>query len=517
MRAAEEAAFKEGVSEDALMEIAGSGLANSVSHFFPTPGKFIVFFGKGNNGGDVLVAARVLAQRGWHIELNPVFPQNLWAPLVQLNASRLQEVTQNLPPPLPSPCQIVVADGLLGTGAKGAATGPLATAIYQINQLRQNLGAFVVAADVPSGLNPDSGECPGPCVIADLTVTFGAPKAGLLADNATNFVGRLELVKLPHVFPQSADQWTISTPELVRRVIQPRPYNLHKGKCGKIAIVAGSPRFPGAARLASSAAVKAGGGLVTLWTPATILPSLSAACSPEVILMPFNRPREVMEFQADVIAIGPGLSSAWNLDILSIVSESYVPVVADADAINALAARPGVLRKCTSPRLITPHPGEMERLFPRNGRSRRAWALDFTAAFPNVSLLLKGARSIAIRHNRPGIYNSTGHPGMATGGMGDVLTGVVAALLGQYPMADNVDILASAAWICGRAAEIAIFEDSASPESLSASDVINHLGRAFEDVRRHWNNQTHEQKPTSPPVKNEQINPAPPPQIPQPA
>lgn len=483
MRAAEEAAFASGVDAGELMEMAGEGIAAAVSTFFPEPGRFRAVFGKGHNGGDVLVAARLLAERGWEVGIREVFGEAELAPLTRNCLGRLRETLGQCGGRRARAGHLVVADGLLGTGSRGAPTGRVAAAISEILAARGREGAFVVAADLPSGLDADSGTCAEPCVVADLTVTLGAPKPGLLADGAINHVGRLEVVELLGVSLEGGDPWEVVTAATLRRVVRPRPFDFHKGKCGRIAILAGSAKYPGAARIASAAAVRGGGGLVSLWVPAALAGQMVAACIPEVMIRPCGSLREVLDSDADVIAIGPGLGRERDLDVLGVVRDAVVPVVVDADALNAVAGAPGVLRRPAGPRMLTPHPGEMQRLCPQDGRSRRQWASDFVEEYPGVALLLKGGRSIIAGAGRPGYYNSTGNPGMATGGMGDALTGVTAALAGQFPGAGPVEILACAAWLCGRAAEIAIFERGASPESLAASDVIENLGRAFRCVR----------------------------------
>ncbi|GAB4168155.1 MAG: NAD(P)H-hydrate dehydratase [Terrimicrobiaceae bacterium] len=484
MRAAEESAFASGSSAADLMEVAGEGISNAVSQFFPKPGRFRAVFGKGHNGGDVLVAARHLAARGWFIETSGPFPVEQLTPLTRTHWLRLREVMSASGPRAAFPACLVVGDGLLGTGARGAPSGRVAEAIADVQKAREQEGGFVVAADLPSGLDPDLGTCSGSCVTADLTVTLGAPKAGLLADGALNFVGRLAVVELPGVAFSEGDPWRVTSPALLRQILRPRPFDCHKGLCGRIAVLAGSAEYPGAARIASAAAVRGGGGLVSLWVPEALAANLAGSCIPEVMIRPCDSLRDVLDASVDVIAIGPGLGRTRDRDVLAIVREAPVPVIVDADALNAVSTMPSVLRGTAGPRLLTPHPGEMERLFPQGNRTRRQWAEDFVGQYPGTALLLKGGRSIILEHGRPGYFNPTGNPGMATGGMGDALTGVTAALVGQYPGADPSELLAAAAWLCGRSAELAVFEAGLSPESLAATDVIACLGAAFQSLRR---------------------------------
>jgi NAD(P)H-hydrate epimerase len=193
-----------------------------------------------------------------------------------------------------------------------------------------------------------------------------------------------------------------------------------------------------------------------------------------------NSYAEVLRERHDVLAIGPGLGREHDGEIRELVTKAPIPCVVDADALNALSTEPSILAGCHAPRLLTPHPGEMQRLFPQGGRSRREWATEFVSAHP-VTLLLKGSRTLVAQNDRPAVFNGTGNPGMGSGGMGDVLTGVCAALIGGGHSLRDAAILG--AWLCGRAAEIAIFNGCDSQESLSASSVIARLGEATRSLR----------------------------------
>jgi hydroxyethylthiazole kinase-like uncharacterized protein yjeF len=188
----------------------------------------------------------------------------------------------------------------------------------------------------------------------------------------------------------------------------------------------------------------------------------------------------VLEKQHDVLAIGPGLGRAHDEQIRRLIETATMPCVVDADAINAVSSDITLLGRCVGPRLLTPHPGEMERLDPQLGRSRRRWAEEFVYRYP-VTLLLKGARTIIAEKGNPVSFNATGNPGMGSGGMGDVLTGVMAALIGSGKALREAAIVG--AEVCGRAAEFAIFNGSDSQESLTASSVVDHLGLAFASLR----------------------------------
>ena len=467
---AERAAFVAGESPEGLMEIAGRRLAEFVEQFHPRPGTCRVFAGKGHNGGDVLVAARYLAESGWRIEIDPVFSTQNLAPLTAKQLTALPTKSSDAPA-----YPLVVLDGLLGIGSTGEPREPVASAIQRINALRREQAAWVLAADLPSALGHHGVE-------ADATLAMGFAKTSLLDDEATHFVGRLAIAPLPGVeAPPNADPAEVLPADNLRHLLPPRSFDTHKGTYGRVAILAGSLNYPGAARLCSAAAVHAGAGLVTLFCPPEISQVLSASVIPEVMVSPIEDFADVPVDQFTAVAIGPGLGRERDEMVRDFVRHCAAPCVVDADALNAISESPGILKTCAGPRLLTPHPLEMERLFPRQNLSRRSWLEAFVGEFP-VTLLLKGSRTLVGEAGSPTSYNSTGHPGMGSGGMGDVLTGVCAALLAQGK--SPLEAAKLGVWVCGRSAEIALRDGGASQESLRASDVIDRLGAAFDDLRR---------------------------------
>ena len=472
---AEQAAFATGFVAAALMESAGKQMADFVRQNHPRPGSCRVFAGKGHNGGDVLVAARHLAAAGWGVET--VVPESPLAPLTEAQFRRLDGIG-----PGAARFPLVVLDGLLGIGAKGNPRDRTASGIVEINRLRNDSGAWVLSADLPSGLDADTGLPGEPCVRADATMMMGFAKAGLLADGAVNFVGRLAVAALDGLAaPDSVvDDERVIAPALLRAHLPLRDFDTHKGMAGRVAIVAGSPGFSGAARLCSAAAVAGGAGLVTLFVKKDVYPLLAPVAIPEVMVRQVESYEEVLSSRWDAIAIGPGLSTRSADEILSVVREAACPCVVDADALNAVSGSPGILSGCAGPRLLTPHPGEMERLSPCQGQSRLQWMREFVHQYP-VTLLLKGARTIIGQADRPAAYNTTGNPGMASGGMGDVLTGIASSLLAQGLAPYETAMIG--AWVCGRSAEIAMTFDGESQESLRASHVIQNAGRAFRGLR----------------------------------
>ena len=478
MREAEEAAFARGVRAEDLMEDAGRGIAEIVRQFHETPGLCVVFCGKGHNAGDALVAARHLASRGWSIDVRFAFPESTLAPLT---AKKLAELPK-CGPSVACHRSNVALDGLLGIGARGEPRGEIATSIEAINRLRQDEGVWVLAIDIPSGLDGSTGIPASTCVRADLTATIACVKDCLVADAATNVVGRLAVVELKELPPPESGSWSISNARALREWLPARHFDLHKGDCGRVGIIAGSPGFTGAARLCSAAALHAGAGLVTVLAKPDCAETLAASCVPEVMVKTVESYEEVHDLRFDSLAMGPGLGSRHASEIISIIEKANQPMVVDADALNVLSRDVTLLTRCSGPRLLTPHPGEMGRLFPQRGRSRQCWLQDFLTEYP-VALLLKGARTLIGDAKGARFINTTGNPGMASGGMGDVLTGVCAALAPQLSEKNLLQSAVLGAWLCGRSAEYAVFRGGDSPESLSASSVIKHLGKAFEGLR----------------------------------
>jgi NAD(P)H-hydrate epimerase len=476
MRAAEESAFASGVEVEALMDRAGAGVAAAVRQFFPRAGKAIVFVGKGHNGGDALVAAACLKQAGWEIDLRLIFPEEDCAELTRKKLKALREAKDSGVISGPT----IVLDGLLGLGAKHLLREPVRTAAQEINRLRREQNAFVFAIDLPTGLDGDTGEADPDCVVANCTITIGFAKHGLVIDGAIDFVGRLEVVALSDlvIAPSPANDLVACTHSL-SALLPRRKFSAYKNEFGRIGVVAGSPGFIGAALMTTEGALRGGAGLVELFVLRDVYSIAAAAAPAEAIVKPVRSYRDLLEEKIEVWALGPGLGKADAKDLLKVIERAPAPMVVDADGLNILSDDVEILKRCAGPRLLTPHPGEMKRLFDSGKMSRAGTAKNFTDSFP-VTLLLKGARTIVAERGRPLTYNSTGNPGMATGGMGDVLAGVCAGLIGQ-----NLSLYDAArvgAWACGRAAEIAIFEEGESEQSLLPRDVLANLGRAFNEL-----------------------------------
>lgn len=475
MQEAERAAFARGVTAEELMEAAGKGIAAAVRQFFPRPGTLVLYLGKGNNAGDALVAARELRADGWQIfgrlasppESMKELPRKHFGDWVKVidDAKRLEWPRGPL----------VLLDGLLGIGFEGVMRPDLAALVLELNEMRRRRQALVVAMDIPSGLGAERA------VEADLTACVAHIKDVLIEDDAERHVGRIALVPLAELAACEGDsRAAVMTPQLIREWLPHVPNDMHKGDAGRVCILAGSRGFYGAGELACRGALRAGAGLTTLLVKEDAYDVLAARVPPEVMVRPVRDYREVLEMNADSLAIGPGLGFEHESEILAVLRLATAPCVVDADAITMLARHPDELDAMHDlPRLLTPHPGEMQRLlalFPGwHGMSRRMLAEMFTKLAPGRTLLLKGARTVIATAGEVTLFNSTGHPGMARGGMGDVLTGVCAALAARRMPLHHAAGLG--AWLCGRAAEIA------GRDGICASDVAAHLGSALRDLK----------------------------------
>ena len=356
---------------------------------------------------------------------------------------------------------------------------PIRTIARELNAARQKENAIVFAVDLPSGLNSDTGEVDPDSVVADFTVTIGFAKHGLIADAAIDFVGRIVVLPLPDLEAGGARNEMMATRTALARLVPRRKFGAYKNKCGRIAVVAGSKGFVGAALMTTRGALRAGAGLVELFVPEDIYEIAAAAAPAEVMVKATRGYKDLPTENIDVWAVGPGLGNAHGARIRDLIARVEQPMVLDADGLNILAEEIEVLNRCRGPRLLTPHPGEMERLVAAGKMTRAGLARSFCEHFP-VTLLLKGSRTVVAQRGQPLSFNTTGNPGMATGGMGDVLTGICAGLIGQGM--SLYDAARVGAWLCGRSAELAIFHGDSTELTLLPSDILDNLGRAFTDL-----------------------------------
>ena len=480
----ESAALANGWTGEQLLNAAGEALGHAIAGFYPIPGTIVGYLGKGHNAGDALVALRILRDHyGWQIATRNAYPLQALAPL---SLNKWDEL--GLPLPLDRVPEwrklrrpLVLLDGLLGSGSAGALRDPLLGLATEMNTLRQQSGAQVAAVDFPSGIDARSGRIFPNTVTANVTFMIGNAKISLLHAHAAHATGCLVLVPVDPLTHHGTSELELISPQTLDFAKSPRPFDFHKGMAGRVAVVAGSENYTGAAVLAATGALRGGAGLVTLFVPPSIKSTVSGKCPPEVIIRSYEDPREILAQRFDALVVGCGLGDmddAGSGGILELISESNSPAVIDADALN-LVAKAGRLDIFNENHVLTPHPGEFARLAPDlAGLPREKSARNFVDQSP-ATLLLKGCRTLVTRRGEPIWCNSTGSPGMASGGQGDVLAGVIGARLatGDSPM--NAARLAT--WVCGRSAEIALNDPTISEESLLPTDILHHLGAAFRD------------------------------------
>ena len=494
IQAAEERLFAGGVDAEPLMEKAGLGCALAIHQFFPQPHDAVLFIGTGNNGGDALVVGRHLRKWGWRVAGKLAASPGRMSPLAEKKLREFRGAEERgAEAPWPTRGRLILIDGLLGIGARGPLRGKIGELAAEMNTLRNDGHGFSFAIDIPSGVDGNTGEPYPGAVTADFTLTITRVKAGLVADAAIDHVGRLVQIPLPEIAMAPFEGNTdieVSCPLTLRKAAGPRPFSMHKGQAGRVAIIAGSRGFTGAAQLCSRGALHGGAGLVTLFAKEDIYPILASTAPAEVMVAPTKNYREVADFPFDVLAIGPGIGrEPEEADFfLDLMRNEKRPVVIDADGLTLLSRRliPVDSFVPAGPRLLTPHPGELTRLWggPLPEIERAGIARRFVDRCPSVTLLFKGARTVIASRERALTLNPTGTPGMASGGMGDVLTGLCAALIATPFRDDLHQAAATGSWLLGRAAEMARFSGIESPESLSAGHVAGFLGPAFDSLWR---------------------------------
>jgi NAD(P)H-hydrate epimerase len=506
MQAADRAAIDTaGIPSIVLMENAGRQVVAAMERQVPDlhDQRIAVVCGKGHNGGDGFVVARLLAAGGADVSVYLAVREtavrgDARRTLTALRALDL-DVTEAADPDGWAACvsQIaqadLIVDALFGTGLSRPLTGHWADVVDGLNAT----GVPIVSVDLPSGLSADTGAIIGATVDAALTVTLGAPKVPLLVPPAATRVGQLAVadIGIPEsvIDTVSGPRTEVITTEWAREQIEPRPDELHKGECGRVLIVAGSTGKTGAARLAGAGALRSGAGLVTVATP-RICQDVVSALMPEYMtvgldstpagMVVVSAVDAVLAERCDVLAIGPGLGQGPEVRqaVRALVARSTVPLVLDADAINAFIDDPQALVGGSSRDVIvTPHPGEMARLTGHTIEYIQEHRLEVArelATSQQLYVVLKGARTLVAAPDGGVLINVTGNPGMATAGTGDVLTGVVAAWLAQ-----GLDAQAAcglAVHLHGLAGDLAA--DVHGEVGMIASDLAGQLGPAVQRV-----------------------------------
>lgn len=458
-----------------------------------------VVSGRGNNGGDGFVAARSLHGDGVDVTVFLVgrVAEVRGDALANLESfSRLGGVVVEAPDEEAwelhasdvAACDVIV-DALLGTGLARPLSGLLETVVADINAM----GTPVVSIDLPSGLSADSHEIPGTAIRATTTVALAAPKVPLVLPPAEALAGELVVADIgipPSVIAAlPGPRLELLTPTAMRSALPSRAADTHKGDMGRVVVVAGSLGKTGAASLTGLAALRSGAGLVTVATPASCH-GIVASLIPEylTLALPESPPGHaqskalqlIANIPTDVLAIGPGLGLEPDTVRLvrQLVAQRTCPVVLDADGLTAFADEPGRLQGdggCDV--VITPHPGEMARLVGTTSRDVQANRLEVARSFAvthQVTVVLKGHRTLVASPDGGVVINPTGNPGMASAGMGDVLTGMIAAWMAQIGRTATACHLA--VYLHGLAGDLAKAQQGQS--ALIARDVIAHLGEA---------------------------------------
>ncbi len=493
VREIEKRAMADGLSAGRLMENAGTAAARYIRTVAARPLDTVILCGAGNNGGDGFVIARKLYENGYKVTVVLVdgIPKTATA----------QEAYSKIPTDIPRidltaepyraaaavTAALLVVDAVYGIGFRGALPSAVAQLFAVVNPQQ-----LTFAVDIPSGLFCDSGDADPNTFKANFTLTFIAAKPALSMRKNAVFCG--EVAVLPIGIEDAAIAAVLDTAVLkendIKSLFSPRKADTHKGTYGHLLTVCGSFGMAGAAILSARAALRSGVGLVTVALPRSIYPIVATAV-PEAVFLPLDetadgvlarsalRPLLAALKGKDALLVGCGLGKGESVEMLvtELITNAKCPVVLDADGLNAVAKHIDVLKTATTPLVLTPHPGEMARLFatdvPAVEADRTALALSF-AAYHGVVLALKGYRTV-VTDGVTCKINTTGNPGMATGGSGDVLAGMIAALMaqGMQPM----DAVKSGVYLHGKAGDAAARR--LSQHAMLPSDMLDELGGLF--------------------------------------
>ena len=488
-----------------LMENAGSSVVAAMAQIFGSlAGKTVaILCGKGHNGGDGFVVARLLKRKRARVQVllmarvadladdtktmyrRFVSVGDASAVLACPSTAKLQTLLRG---------SDLIVDALLGTGLSAPVIGPYRTAIDCINDADRP----VTAIDLPSGIHADTGEVLGVAVRATLTVTFGLPKLGLYVGPGIDHAGiiRIADIGIPPSYMDAVDsRISLITRDETRRLLPVRLPSGHKGTYGHVGVIAGSVGKTGAAALAARAALRVGAGLVTVATPASVNDTLEAKLLEVMTVpMPETKARTLAPSGLDqlvaftnarsAVAIGPGLTTHPETAELihALITRLEKPSVLDADALNALAGRPALLAECKVPLILTPHPGEMARLegqaTPQSVNADRIGTASRFAQQRGVILVLKGARTVVAHPNGQVAICPTGNPGMATAGTGDALTGIIVGLVAQGLNA--WDAARAGTYLHGLAGDLAAA--SLGIAGMTAGDLIERIPHALTQV-----------------------------------
>ncbi|MGC8718872.1 MAG: NAD(P)H-hydrate dehydratase [Thermodesulforhabdaceae bacterium] len=494
-----------GIPGIVLMENAARGACQFFEEVLPDLLKraIAVVAGPGNNGGDGLAIARILAGKGADVKVFCVTRPQYFSHDTYLNYQILLKLgvpVYFLEDPESEEWELlhrssVVIDALLGTGISREVSGIYKYAIDRIN----GMGVPVLSVDIPSGVDGSTGRVMGTAINAYATATFGLPKIGTVCWPGMRHTGKLKVIDIgipPVAIQHHKITRYLLTREFMAHVIEPRSPIVHKGQVGHVAILAGSPGKTGAAAMAAKAAVRAGAGLVTLMVPKSLNPILEVKTTePMTLPLPETEAQsvsldamdEIMEFLSNknCFAVGPGVSLHPETQELvrRLIITSPCPVVADADALTALAGHCEILKEAYSSIVITPHPGEMARILDTSTLDVQTDRIGVSEKFAKdfgVVVVLKGARTVvADPSGRIGL-NTTGNPAMASGGMGDILTGLIASLIGQG--LDPFEAACVGVFVHGLAADRVVEKRGWGTRGLAATDLLEEIPAVLKEL-----------------------------------
>lgn len=489
-----------GIPSLVLMENAALGAVEVLGERFPSARRVLVLCGPGNNGGDGLAMARHLALRGLEVEVWLVGSRALGGDaavqetICRRQGLRLRRVEALDDVPAEARGWDLTVDALFGVGLSRPVEGVFASVIDWLTERR----APCLAVDLPSGLFGDRGATAGPHVRADVTVTFEAPKPAHVLPPACDAVGDLYVADLgvPSELAQSAaSRMTLVTPDLAASWVGRRPAAAHKGDFGHVLVAAGAPGMGGAAVLAARGAIRGGAGLVTCAVPESVLSTVDAASLESITLgLPADAAGQLSEAsvapvvaaagERDVLALGPGLGEGDEVArvVRRVVAQTEVPLVLDASALAAFAGRLEELAGRRGAVVLTPHAGELARLLSvsvEEVTADRPASVERAREASGATVLLKGQASLVAGAGGV-LVNSTGNPGMATGGSGDVLTGLLAACMARGLEAPKAAALA--AFVHGAAGDLAAEEFGQT--ALAAADLLPCIPRVLRDLER---------------------------------
>ena len=472
-----------------LMERAARALTDAVVRRWDSSFEVVVFAGPGNNGGDALAMARMLSQKGYHVEVFLFNTQNTLSEECQTNLNRLKtcgsiyftEISTQFDPPILTEKHLVI-DGLFGSGLNKPLSGGFAAVVKYINASR----AQVVAIDIPSGLMGEDNtyNIRQHIVHADVTLSIQLPKLSFLFPENENIVGEWEIldIGLKQCFIDTAPSvYSILEETEIRSLIKPRKRFAHKGNFGHGLLIAGSYGMAGASILSAKACLKSGIGLLTVHVPIHNHDLLQITV-PEAIVHTdiqeqyFAQPTHLNKYSA--LAIGPGLGREEDtaLAMMEQIQGSNLPIVLDADAINILSTHRNWLSRLPKRCILTPHLGELERLIGKcMDTYERLTKVKELAAYLQSYIIVKGAWTTIVTPEGNFYFNPTGNPGMGTGGSGDVLTGILLGLLAQGYSREEACKLG--VYIHGLAGDIAAEEKTEI--AMTASDIIESLPFAW--------------------------------------